>query len=548
MAQVIASPDGRYLAKVLSDGTCQIIDLLATAQRKHFSSILSPPSSVKLVLSQVRFLRWSPEHIIVEDAEEEENLNGGCQPWKLISWLVLASTHRLLVLEVQIPDMATGYPVENQVLADIEFPKSNGKISASDFVFDHNSVLITFDIAPHATILSLAKAQRDELPNRKFPTEQSYAISKDARSVAFLVRDKYTDFIAVFRHGKMVTSFKAETIDAHSIMWSPDGKPILCVRDSAAYGMKVHFYTAMGHALKQLDILPNSFLDRSLSLDFPGMGISAIAWSLQAGSRTSTVLTVGNGSKQIITRLHNSQSLAVEQTSIFEIPTALNGSKTRVWQQVDRHSHQQETGIWELKSSGSGTVIMVSISADGQRIASVAEHLPNVILIWQVGKSEPISAMILQRDVRQILWHPSFSTVLTITTNDHAADVHVWYGVDAAPSSTTLPKLQDVSSSRWEAKWLTRITEIGSSHIFMMSSTKYFDAGSLGIVEDRLVFESVFFDDKHLPPSDESTLQFDTPSKTGNRTDISSANNSHSAYTNSGFWLSASQPSHSAGG
>jgi len=550
MSQMLASSDGRYLAQVLTDGTFQIIDLLAASQRKHFSSIIHFPSSVRQALSEVRFLRWSPEQIVIESTAEgeEESLKEGYQSSKLVSWLAIASTHRLLVLEVQIPHTTTECPVENHVLADIEFPKSNGKISALDFVFDHNSVLIMFDIAPHATILSLAKAQRDELPSRKFSTAQSYAISKDAISVALLVRDKHADFVALFKHGEMVTSFKAETIDAHGIMWCPDGRPVLCVWDSAAYGTKVHFYTAMGHTLKQLDIFPNSFFDHGPGFDLPGTGVSAIAWSLQAGSRTNTALTIGDGSRRIIIRRQNSQSLTVEHTSVLEIPKALNGFKTQIWQQVERHLYQQETGIWELKAGGSGTVTMISISADGQRIASVAECQPNVILIWQIGKSEPISAMILQRDVRQILWHPSFSTVLTITTNAHAPDVHVWYGTDTAPLSTTIPRLHEVSSSKWEAKWLTRTNDNEGSHVFTMSSMKYFDAGSLGVVEGGLVFESVFFDDKLLPPSDESTLQFETPSKTVNNTGIPSASIPPSAYTNSGSWISASQSSNSAGG
>lgn len=503
MTQIAVSPDSRYIAEILPDGTCYVSDVFAAMRNDCYSSFISLPQKVKLSLSQIEHIRWSPERIETPyDTADGEN-----RVLRNTIWLLLTGTSRMFVLELQIPDSLAAYPLETRLVADIEFPSSHGKISAIDFVFNHNSILIMFDIMPNAALLSLTNAQRDDLPNRKFTSQQSYALSKDTRSVAILVRNMHTDYVAVFQSGQLTKSFKLDTMDAQGIVWSPDGRPFLCTWDSAAYGPKAQFYTALGHRLKQFDLVSQSFSDINSSSDLSGSGVSVLNWSSQGGSRNNNIFIVGYGFKHILMRLQNSLSLSIENTCSVSYPDVLNGSTTMIWQQIDTHSYRQEPGLWNLPESDFGEIVSISTSADGQRIATVATDSPNIVVIWQFGCTAPISAIIFQKDVRHISWHPSHATVLITSIADRTSHLQIWSGRDVVPHKATIPKLQDVSSSKWQFKWLTQIQNGERYDPLMISSTSHFDIGYLEISGNGTVFKSLF-PPRTAPSSDESTLFF----------------------------------------
>lgn len=66
-------------------------------------------------------------------------------------------------------------------------------------------------------------------------------------------------------------------------MWCPEGNPLLCVWDAAAFGLRVLFFTANGHHLKQLDMTAESLRLFQIHPGFDGLGINKVDWLLCGG-------------------------------------------------------------------------------------------------------------------------------------------------------------------------------------------------------------------------------------------------------------------------
>lgn len=434
--------------------------------------------------------------------------------------LMLASNSRLLVLQLQLPVHACEVSVKVDILLDIEFPESHGNISVINFVFSDESVLVMFEIAPQAILLSLSQAQRNDVPNRKISSARGYALrhshaTNDASSaLALLTRDRHSDVVVVLEHGIVVASFKADTVDAQGLKWSPDGTPVLAIWDSSAYGTKVKFVSALGHPLHMLDIGPLACIPARLQEDFFGTGVSAVDWVKKAGTRATTLFAMGNGSMQILFRSQDSKSMATRSCT-FQHPSTLDNSKTTIWQHLGHDSYRPVVGRWDLGNISTGEVEIVAISSDSQKVASKMQGNSNIALIWQQDKADPIAAIIFQQDIRQLSWD-SASSVLAITTADSSPSVHFWSIVDQAPRQIKLPRLKSFTSKRWQGRWIARHTDghVAPSPLFVMSNKAHFDIVRLSDLESLSV-DSVFVDSRSV--SDESLLDLQSSIKSSTR-------------------------------
>ena len=182
-----------------------------------------------------------------------------------MTWLVLSDGDRVIAVSTELSHGGMvergGTNVEDEasnVLADFEFGKQHGMITSIDFVFSHRHILILFELCTHASIISLTKFQRDDVLLPKFPDARTFSQSPQNRHFALLTRSNGQDQISVFSPSDDASdrarTFNSNTLDAQGVQWCPDGDPMLAIWDSASYGLRVLFFTALGHHLRHLEI------------------------------------------------------------------------------------------------------------------------------------------------------------------------------------------------------------------------------------------------------------------------------------------------------
>ena len=212
------------------------------------------------------------------------------------TWLLLSDGNRVVALSIELnesglaaDDIHRGNEVPADILADFELGSQYGKITLVDFVFSHRHALILFETGSHASVISLTKFQRDDVLNTKFPDSKSFAQSQSGRYFSLLTRSNGKDYVSIFAPSDdkldQAVTFNPKTLDAQGMRWSPSGQPLLAVWDSATYGVKLSFFTALGHHLRQLD-LTSPPIDLQAAPPFDDdLGVTKLDW-LQRRGRT----------------------------------------------------------------------------------------------------------------------------------------------------------------------------------------------------------------------------------------------------------------------
>ena len=225
-------------------------------------------------------LRWSPEVYsasesgVIEDAASVEDHLLRC-------WLLVSDGQRLVVLCI---DLHLGVASEPacQILADYDLGSHFAKFAFGDFIFSHEYVLLLQTVGIQASIMSLTHPERHDIANIKYPDSRGLAVRADGRCLSILSRSEGQDSIVIITTTEMgalkCSSFSPLTCDAQGIKWCPESDPLLCVWDSAAFGLKVLFFTPNGHRLRQMDLD-----SESLGLSLPptnleGLGVSTVEW------------------------------------------------------------------------------------------------------------------------------------------------------------------------------------------------------------------------------------------------------------------------------
>jgi hypothetical protein len=209
-------------------------------------------------------LKWSPETILPGSFDDNAN-NPTSEAAFATTWLMLSDGDRVIAVSTELSYygiVERGGPNATEeasnVLADFEIGKQYGKITLLDFVFSHRQVLMLFEMCTHASVISLTKFQRDDIVLPKFSDVRSFSQSPQSRHFALLTRSNGQDQVSVFSPSENASdkakTFNTHTLDAQGLQWCPDGDPLLAVWDSASYGLKIVFFTALGHHLRHLDI------------------------------------------------------------------------------------------------------------------------------------------------------------------------------------------------------------------------------------------------------------------------------------------------------
>ena len=290
-----ASADSQYVAAIKDDFSFQIFRINNSLYEIICDQVL--PKTIHDVLLNAVLFKWSPSIA----SPQNEGLRGAQGP--NIPRLLVSDGIKLTVLNPNAL-LAPSYTDSNHasaatcIVADFQLGEQFGKLTHADFILGDEHVITFFEMAGHASVLSVAGPQREDIPNVKFNDHRSIAVSPNRKIQAVLLRSKGQDHVAVLVKDdggvKIQSSFSTHTSDAQGLIWSPDNDPVIAIWDSAAYGVKVAFFSALGHSLKQLDItaLPEPDIDI-------GVGVTALTW---AKSANGTMIALADGHKQVMLR------------------------------------------------------------------------------------------------------------------------------------------------------------------------------------------------------------------------------------------------------
>lgn len=304
ITRAAASPDGMYIAAVATPSQIHISRCSSdrTLVLCHVAVVSS--RQAQKVLAHADVLRWSPEvystsrNSLGESTTElEETL--------LRAWLLVSDGQRLVVLCVDLGLQHTSEKICT-IIADYDLGPNLGRFSLVDFTFSHEYVILLQLAGIQASVISLTRPERQDIANIKYSDSRGLAISPDSKCFSVLTRSEGQDLVVVFTTTEMGSlkwsTFSPLTLDAQGIKWCPDGDPLLCVWDSAAFGIKVLFFTANGHHLRQMDLDSQTLNLPLISTNFEDLGVNTLDWPSCDGK---TVIAVFDSSGQLFLQHHS---------------------------------------------------------------------------------------------------------------------------------------------------------------------------------------------------------------------------------------------------
>lgn len=555
----VLSPDGRHLAVIAPDLRIHIVNIHEAAQGRRFVNGLKVPKDMCQFLQRCSILRWSPETMIDEADDVLSTTTSECDFGS--TWLSLSDGKKVIAMSTEVktprmmprPAIDKDSGVKSNILADYDLSGHYGKANLVEFVFNHRYALVMQQYGL-ASIISLTRPHRDEIQHTKFPDSRGFAAAPDSRYFALLRLDRMQDKVTVFEldqdHKITFKSFDCHTSDAQSLMWCPTGTPMLAVADASTYGVKVSFFTAQGHQLKQLDITPSAFYWGSeLANQAQGIGLMHWTWK-KAGLQDDqlTLQTFANGQKQVLVRYQSTSSMMPRVLMRITHPETIDGSRTLVWSEStgDASSStlfRRQTGTIDVKSifntdtqrqspsASSNHVDLIEFNCKHNLLATRHPSSLRTLFLWYPQQpAYPHTVLSFTHSVKQVLFHPFLPHVLLILTTSKSPRIYVWYQENLPPISGLVP-IDTSSSTNFSTSWLGECATKpdggdGTRCPLLFTSTSAFEAGYLSSVDGRVVFKSILSRGHHLANGDTSilsqddddsamTTEIDTPSRPG---------------------------------
>jgi hypothetical protein len=266
-----------------------------------YTAVVSSRQAQK-VLAHANLLQWSPEVMHSTDDTSIRPFCGDSENNLFRTWLLVSDGQRLIIFCIDL-DLNGAPETSCTILSDFDLGTHLGRLSFADFVFSHEYAVVLPVVGIQASIMSLTRPERHDITNIKYPDTRSFAISQNHKYFSVLTRSEGQDLILVFTTSELESvksnTFSPLTYDAQGVKWCPNGDPILCIWDSASFGLKVSFFTANGHHLRQMDINSLTVNLPSNNLDFEGLGVNTVDWLTCDGG---AILTIFNNSSQLLLR------------------------------------------------------------------------------------------------------------------------------------------------------------------------------------------------------------------------------------------------------
>ncbi|KAK2762273.1 hypothetical protein FQN54_001283 [Arachnomyces sp. PD_36] len=412
-----------------------------------------------------RFIRWSPERTRILCA------SGRCiSVWDLVDEKWAA--------DIQDVDTA-----------------GNGGVINVEFGATHDEVIAFHAFNTKVTIFSLSTGQAQSIKSPKFSHSNGFAYRPSTGHLAILLKLDTVDTLTIHEKEtyEVVNTVAVPTVDAQGLKWSPDGCWI-AVWDTASMGTKVVIYTADGQLFK-------TFTGREEDFD---LGVRVIAWS-----PTSHILGIGNydGSVDFL----GGDTLIVKMTIVHSVEENQRDTPD-VW----RERYTDADGLYHYGSAGdllalpTGTtnshraVTLLEFNCTGTMLATLCHAFPSVVWIWSVTASRPklTAVLVLENNVRQLLWNPVNPDSLLITNECHTPTVHEWV-THSAPKVSHVPIKPD--GGKHEATWLK---DVAAHSVFLFGSSREYVVGRISDGSEK--FETVQSWDDNSSYISSSSRLFDT--------------------------------------
>ena len=298
----VPSPDSRYIAAIASSSEIHIRRCFSRNESMLCYTAVVSSKHAQTVLAHAKLLRWSPEVTYSTEATCTGEPTAHSENTLLRAWLLVSDEHRLVALCIDL-NLPTPTKTSCTVLGDFDLGKHLGRFSFADFVFSHEYAIVLQAAGVQASLLSLTRPERHDIANIKYSDSRGLALSHNNRYFSILTRSDGQDLVFVFTIIEMGSvksnSFSSLTYDAQGVKWCPNGDPLLCVWDSASFELKVSFFTANGHHLRQMDLSSKNLNLPPHKADFEGLGANSVDWPLCCGT---TVLAVFNSSGRLFLR------------------------------------------------------------------------------------------------------------------------------------------------------------------------------------------------------------------------------------------------------
>jgi hypothetical protein len=116
---------------------------------------------------------------------------------------------------------------------------------------------------------------------------------------------------------------------------------------------------------------------------------------------------------------------------------------------------------------------LITFNADGTVLATRDDSTPTTVWIWDLKKLSAAAVLIQHSPIKQLLWHPTVSSLLLIQCSHDEPTFYFYDSLNAIPYTTTVPFQK--SSGRLELKWLLTPADkkpavlVGDLHSFMVS-------------------------------------------------------------------------------
>jgi hypothetical protein len=275
--QSLPSPDGAFIATVFPSK----LSIRATRSLEITRVISLPPE----LASSISWFLWS----------ESSNR------------ILVGSSDNIRVFSTQNPNFS----------ANINHPTSGTtKVTFVCFGANDDEILVFSDFGLKLSIFNLSTQKSVDINSPKFynagVAAKGFSYRPVTSNLALLTRSGGKDVVSI--HAKdtldVTRSWWPDTIDAHGICWSADGR-WLVVWESSSQGHKILVYTADGHLFKTWNgPLPISEEDSDIAL---GAGIKVFDWS-----RNGAFVAVGDYSRRVTIL---SAPSFTETTSLFHTTT-----------------------------------------------------------------------------------------------------------------------------------------------------------------------------------------------------------------------------------
>jgi hypothetical protein len=494
------SQDGKYVALVHPSQFLQVLRLGDDESLKilYAGSLPKIPASF---LTRLVVLRWSPT---------SGDKNNDDAPW-----LLLSDGLRLVIVNVEALASnalnASTSTSPSSIVADYQLGDQFGRLAYADFFLGKDHVVVLFEVSGSASILSTYDARRDDIANVKSSSARSFSPTKDGRSLFVLQRSKGQDQMTVLGtkdgHVVVLSSFSLYTSDTQGVLPSPNGDPVVAVWDTAAHGTAIHFFSYMGHPLKQLNI--TSF---GPSSGFEGLGPSNIEWKFDHENPQATVIAVADNNKQVLVRRQHNRNMSTDDLGILRHPHTIDGSKAIVWQQTEGGDFSLQKGAFDavLDPGAGGEISLLDLNADQSFVVTTPLDNSKSVWLWQPEHPDPHTVIVLRDPVRQLLWHPRNPDILVIITLSKTPGIVVWYSESRPPASCGIP-LADISSSKFEGAWLE--PDAHGRHPFTLTSTRAIDFGLLRDQAGDISFTSLLRAESFGMDMNGGSSSISTPSK-----------------------------------